>query len=287
MWRVNKVLSFRRATVKVKHVFAPFAVLTLCTVAILLVWSIVDPLSWNRTVIDLNTDESYGRCNSDYAMYFVIPLVCLMALSTISCAVMAWITKDVDSRFADSQGIFNTIFVQMQLLLLGIPTLIVLGYSSADATYLGRSMVVFLLVMTVVILMIGPKVVRTLQSKQRDGSTSRVDPSRGPTGAGSEASQLSNGTGRRRGNIGQVTVSGLNIPPHRQAVLSTTTTSSRGLTPGQAVNSNVRIVSSSDNKSDGNGRESKVCFENAMEWVNAGADADADGRVEQQPESAR
>ena len=220
LWRLNKVLSFRRRKVKVRQVFGPFLVICLCTVAVLIAWSVIDPLSWKRTEINEATEESYGRCISRHANTFLIPLVALMGISTSACAVMAWITKDVDSRFAESKFIFYTIFVQIQVLMLGVPVLVILEFASANTTYLDRSMLVFLVVMTVVILMIGPKVNRVYSQRNKARSITsdeKCSPESGHSSVGE----------RRRGTYGQVTVTGLNMTPsQRQLALARVSMSS-------------------------------------------------------------
>lgn len=158
----TQVLQFARRKVEVRHVVGPFALIVLCTVGVLVAWTVLDPFVWERRIIDAQSLETYGRCSSEHSLFYVIALVVLMAVSTVACGFMAWKTKDVDSRFSESKWIFYTIFVQIQVLLLGIPVLVILDNASADATYFGRVLVIFLLVVTTIMLMIGPKVAATI-----------------------------------------------------------------------------------------------------------------------------
>lgn len=159
LWRLNRVMQFQRIKLEVHHVVGPFVANMLATIAILVVWTIVDPWQWDRKVIDDVTLETYGKCQSKNALRFLIPLLCLMALSTIACGVMAFKCRDIDVRFSDSNYIFYTIFVQIQVLLVGIPVLGILNNASADATLLGRSLLIFVIAMTTLTFMILPKVV--------------------------------------------------------------------------------------------------------------------------------
>ena len=186
----------------------PFAVLLLAAVALLLAWSIQDPLTWNRTVVNEDTGESYGQCSSENAEFFLLPLLCLMACATLMCAVMACKTKDVDSRFSESKWIFYTIFVQIQVLILGIPVLVILGYESANATYLGRSLVVFVMVITVVLLMIGPKVHRIVME------AARTEP-----GSSYVSSMPSEASSLKRGTYGKINVTGISMKNNSKSKL--------------------------------------------------------------------
>lgn len=158
LWRLNQVLQFRRRTkVNVKQVLGPFVAMVIFAIIVLSVWTALDPLTWKRRVIDDFTGETFGACRSDHSVAFLIPLACIMVLSTTLAAFMAWKTKDVQSRFSESTWIFYTIFVQLQTLLVGIPVIVILYDESTNAAYLGRVMVIWTIPMTTVLLLIGPK----------------------------------------------------------------------------------------------------------------------------------
>jgi len=169
LWRINEVLQFRRnKTVDMKKVLGPFVAMVICAILVLSVWTAVSPLTWERTVIDDFTGESIGSCTSEHSTAFLVPLACIMILSTVLAAIMAWRTKDVQSRFAESSWIFYTIFVQLQVLLVGIPVIVILDGESTDASYLGKVMVIWTIPMSTVLLLIGPKAVEVLAPKKAD-----------------------------------------------------------------------------------------------------------------------
>lgn len=66
---------------------------------------------------------------------------------------------DIDKRFSESNWIFYTIFLQFQVLLLGIPMLVALNNSSANASYLGKTLIIFVIVLTTLLFMFGPKAI--------------------------------------------------------------------------------------------------------------------------------
>jgi hypothetical protein len=166
----------------------------MCVILVLVVWTVVDPFTWERRTIDDNSLETYGQCESDHAVVYVSILAVLMAGSTLACALMAWKTKDIDSRFSESKWIFYTIFVQIQVLLLAIPILVVLNTASSDATYMGRVLVIFVVVMTTIVLMIGPKCVEISVAEKARKSTLQTALS------GNQSSSYSRP--RQRGSVG-------------------------------------------------------------------------------------
>lgn len=124
------------------HVIMPFCGALVATVALLIAWTVEDPLQWVREEVDHETGESYGECQSrNSAMRYIIPIACLMLGCAVACGYFAYKTKDIaDSRLGESSWIFYTFFVQLQVLLLGIPILVILDEASAEATYLGRTL---------------------------------------------------------------------------------------------------------------------------------------------------
>ena len=107
-------------------------------------------------------------------MRYIIPIVVLMLGCAIACGYFAFKTRDIaDARFAESSWMFYTFFVQLQVMLVGIPILVILDESSAEATYLGRCLLIFAMVVTTLILMVGPKI--ALLSRQKSNAQSHTE----------------------------------------------------------------------------------------------------------------
>lgn len=150
-------MSLDKRVVHAWHVVGPFAISMLATIVLLICWTVIDPFEWQREVIDVDTGETYGECASDNPLYFSISVLLLMILSTVACGSMAFKCRNIDARFSEANWIFYTFFVQSQALLVGIPILIILNTSSVDATYFGRSLLIFVIVLSTLVLMIGSK----------------------------------------------------------------------------------------------------------------------------------
>merc|ERR1712008_461252 len=125
-------------------------------IAVLLTWTMSDPLNWVREEINSVTGETYGRCNSNNSLPFATTAISLVAGAILSAGFMAWKTKDVNERFAEGKWMFCTIFTHIQLLALGIPILLILDKDSAEATYIGRTLLILFVVGSTVAFMIGP-----------------------------------------------------------------------------------------------------------------------------------
>ncbi|CAB9531659.1 Gamma-aminobutyric acid (GABA) B receptor [Seminavis robusta] len=82
IWRIKKIHShaerFRRQEVMIRDVISIMVVMLVVETAVLLTWSLVDPLQWNRTVLTEDADgypiESAGSCSSDSTVYFLSTL---------------------------------------------------------------------------------------------------------------------------------------------------------------------------------------------------------------------
>ena len=167
LWRINRVLQSRRTSVAVKQVVWPCIVLLGITIVILAVWTAIDPWQWERHPVDEDEPqgESYGRCSSDHDIVFILVLAVVMLGATVLAGLMAWKTKDVDSKFSESNWIFTTIVLQFQVLVVGIPILIIVQRASADATYMGRVLLIWTMAMSTLVLMFVPKLLPILLPK--------------------------------------------------------------------------------------------------------------------------
>ena len=116
LWRVNKVLSFSRARIDMKRIVGPVWAMFAAAVVLLSVWTAVSPFKWVREEVNLDTGESFGRCQGENSVQWFSPLLLIMALPTVLTFVMSWKTKDVDESFSEAWWIFAMIFIQIQVL---------------------------------------------------------------------------------------------------------------------------------------------------------------------------
>jgi len=219
LWRVNKVLQPVRRKIDIKQVLWPFLVLVGLTVLILGLWTGLDPLEWEREVINDVTGESIGQCQSDTIVAFIVPLILVLLVPTLLTGYMAWCTKDVDEgckfgvvkHFADSSmqiliplllffafshidsesyWIFIMVLVQCEVILFAAPMFALLRDVSTDGRYVGFVVLIWTFPMSTLGLIIGPKTVAFRRARlgatpSRRGRSTRDVHVTGVTGSGS------------------------------------------------------------------------------------------------------
>ena len=79
---IGHSMQMRRVKVKETDVILPFAILMTANIAVLLAWTIVDPLKWVRTEPD-DQNQSHGFCQADdqTAYKLLIPIGVINALA--------------------------------------------------------------------------------------------------------------------------------------------------------------------------------------------------------------
>ena len=195
------MLQFRRRQVFVRHVIGPFIVLLLLVIACLTVWTIFDPLQWDRRTLVVDeygfVVESYGSCQSKNWEPFTFSLVSVGLFSTLITLFMAWKTRDIPDRFASSKYIFYTVFTQTQVWAVAIPVMAIVSSNSVDVLFLCRAFVFSLFGASTVIVVIGPKL------RQQNRSNSSISSLTNPAGIRRRSSDISESSQSLTGTIQQ------------------------------------------------------------------------------------
>jgi len=175
-WRVNRLFKtendFQRVRVTEKDVLAPFGVLLTLNLALLLCWTLVDPLMYVR-VDNEGTDywnrvlSSYGGCRSDSAVAFLTPLAVLNVGVVLIACYQAHMARDIRSEFSESRYIGLTVFSLFQALVTGIPVVTVVR-DLPQAFYLVLTFTIFALSTAILMLIFLPKI--SLQKKYSEMS---------------------------------------------------------------------------------------------------------------------
>lgn len=162
LWRVDRVLQFRRKAVTIRSALWPLVAFLAITISILVIQTIADPWVWERELIHVAPVETYGQCSSNFQWIWFGPLSGLIFISEILTMFFAWKTADVPEDFRDSRAVMYACFAQIQVWAVGIPMLAVLETSSADATYLGRIFLIWVFSVSSLVVVVGPKLFKTL-----------------------------------------------------------------------------------------------------------------------------
>lgn len=184
--RVNlvfrNVMNFRSVRVSEKDVMTPFAVVFTANLILLLVWTIVDPLHWDRRVI--NATESYGTCAADpdsVAWKVILALLgVLNGAALVGANVEAWKARNIQTEYGESSYIGLIMASMLQVVLVGVP-LSFLVHENPTARFFVNSSMAFVICMSVLSLLFLPKVISIYShadNKSKEAKTSYVEHSR-------------------------------------------------------------------------------------------------------------
>ena len=113
-WRLNRIIKasshFKKVTITVKDVALPLFAMLATVVAVLLTWTLHDPLKyipkqhsgtdeWNRPI------SCYGECTSKHATIYVAALLLVACFSLAMALVQAYQTREYRTSFNESNYI--------------------------------------------------------------------------------------------------------------------------------------------------------------------------------------
>lgn len=174
LWRLSKVMQMRRRKVTIYQVILPFAGVTVCILALMTVWTIHDPLKWDREIVGEDPRNTYGECSMDsHLSSYLAPLGFLVFSAMAATATLCWQLRDVQSDLAESRWIFLGIFAHLQLWAIGIPLLIIADDVSRDVSYIMTAALCFVFSTTLVTSVIWPKIWNYYRGQYFTGASPR------------------------------------------------------------------------------------------------------------------
>lgn len=179
--RVNRIVHASNRLVRVKvtvqDVLAPFAILLLLNIALLLIWSFVDPLTYVRTA-NPGTDgwnriiSTYGACRSRRVELFLIPLALVNLGVLVLANHQAYLARRIKSEFAESKYIAASMVSLLQAVITGVPILFVVK-NSPQAFYLVMVFMMFAICMGVLLMIFIPKMLLAKKFMKRTEQSQR------------------------------------------------------------------------------------------------------------------
>jgi hypothetical protein len=136
---------------------------------------VLDPWTWERSVIRELPPESFGQCNSRYIWAWFGPLIGILFLAEGLTMYFAWKTADVPNDFRDSSAVMYASFALLQSWAFGVPIIAVIGNSSSEATYFGRICLIWIFSVSSVVVVVGPKVVSAFRIRRKPSLAQKKD----------------------------------------------------------------------------------------------------------------
>jgi len=117
--------SMKRVIVTAKDVLQPFAILMTLNFIVLLSWTLVDPMVFERVYTDELT--SYGRCTSQGNQWkgFIATLAILNFIALVLANVQAYHARSINDELSESKYIGLATLSMFQIFLVGIPLLVI------------------------------------------------------------------------------------------------------------------------------------------------------------------
>lgn len=174
IWRINKIFrnakGFKRVKVSEKDVLAPFLVLFILNVILLIGWTAVDPLHWVRSYQDgrESLNSSYGYCTSEnrkVSLGFGISLVLINISALILANVEAYMARNISDEFSESKYIGVAMALTLQSFVIGIPVLFLVG-ENPTAKFFVSSGIIFAVSISILLLLFIPKTILYVKQKR-------------------------------------------------------------------------------------------------------------------------
>jgi ABC-type branched-subunit amino acid transport system substrate-binding protein len=163
LWRIRVLFksgqSFKRKVVRPKDVAIIIIIMVGANLSMLLIWQLVSPLKWQRTVIQQIPLSSVGECKPDksWGWFLLMPPLCLEVFLLIVALVVSYQIRNVPSSLAEKKWIAISIYAICEILLLSVPVLVI-AHNNTSAFYFVRVTVIFLQSCTVTLLIFLPKI---------------------------------------------------------------------------------------------------------------------------------
>lgn len=140
LWRINRLFSsgHRRVALKEKDVALPGIIMFSLNLIILICWSAIDPLRWERVPVDGETWNTYGVCQSENValgrgLWGAIGFVNVGAL--LASCHQAYKARDHSDEFSEAKGIGIAMYSWLQLAVVGIPVTLLIDETDTKARY--------------------------------------------------------------------------------------------------------------------------------------------------------
>ncbi|CAB9524750.1 acid type B receptor subunit 2 [Seminavis robusta] len=163
--RVNRIMQnagFRRVIVSSWDVAKPMFVVLAANVLVLSLWTALSPLQCETEVLAMDPFgrpiETTGFCTSDDSLAYWITLGVINLGPLVFSCYEAYQARDISTEYSETDYIFKALIVMCLVGSIGIPILII-AHDNPSAYFFVLSSITFVVCMSLLILILGPKVV--------------------------------------------------------------------------------------------------------------------------------
>ncbi|CAB9510051.1 acid type B receptor subunit 2 [Seminavis robusta] len=159
----------RNSTVSWQETVMIIAAVLLVDVTILVIWTVVDPLQWQRSITQADQfgvvleSEGYCHCESLVAFASLIGVFHLSLMGT--ACYMSYCARNIPTMFQEGKTVSIAMVSNLQIFIVGVPVLIIVGYDPQSSFFV-RSVIIWMNDLAVVVLIFGNLVFATHVQKQ-------------------------------------------------------------------------------------------------------------------------
>jgi len=163
IWRINKIFqnpSFRRITVTEADVLVPFLILFTLNFALLLTWTLYDPLRYERLRVDKsNPLVTYGTCRfeKESTVGLAVGVLAVNFGAIILACAQAYRAREISDEFSESKWVGVTVASWLQVIIVGLPV-IFLVKENPTATYMLETTLIFVACTSLLLFIFVPKI---------------------------------------------------------------------------------------------------------------------------------
>ncbi|CAB9509695.1 acid type B receptor subunit 2 [Seminavis robusta] len=146
--------SLKRTTISSTSTYITVACIVGVDVAILTIWSIVDPLTQQQPEDDEFMEEEHGYCTSQHWVVFASIIAAYhLVLMGFAC-YKSYLARHVPAEFSEGNYLSLAVISNMQIFLVGVPVLIIVGLDS-QTSYFVKSVIIWMNDFVVLVLVFG------------------------------------------------------------------------------------------------------------------------------------
>jgi 7 transmembrane sweet-taste receptor of 3 GCPR/Bacterial extracellular solute-binding proteins, family 3 len=173
----SSAMNMRRVQVTITETVLCIAGLVLTDGIILTVWTIIDPLRYERQLITSDTLghplESVGLCTSDQWQIFAgIIAILHFGLLLMGCWY-CYLARHLPDEFSDAKYVVVAMISNAQIFVIAVPVLLIVASTNPGTSAFVRSIVIFMNDLAVVLLIFGNLMYKVFHAKNNNNETAK------------------------------------------------------------------------------------------------------------------